>query len=71
MEKVQKMLEKEYDDIKVLIGGTSIGTEEYDSLSKEADDIRKEMIEAEKIRLEHKRGIMNLVYLAVELVLDY
>lgn len=64
MKKVQEMLEGEYKDVAILIGSTKVGTPEYDALSREADNIRKEMIEAEKINLEHKRGIMNLVYLA-------
>ena len=64
MDDVLKMLNKEYEDKKILIGSTTLGSDQYDALSEEADNIRKEIIEAERIKLEHKRGIMNLVYLA-------
>lgn len=65
MKNVLKMLENEYSETKTLIGDTTLGSESYEALSREADNIRKEIIEAEKINLEHKRGIINLIYLAV------
>lgn len=65
MKNILKMLKDEYEDSKKIIGKTELGSESYNAAAREADNIRKEMIEAEKINLEHKREIMNLIYLAV------
>lgn len=71
MSKISERLEKEYDDVKECLIHVNIGSDEYERLSKEADNIRNEIIKAEQIEMENKREMRKLLFLCISTAIGF